>query len=184
MEEPMHRTLIVCAAVALTITASLAAQTKTIQGQMQTVTATIEAIETGARQLYLKKSDGTYEVVYVPQEMKRFDTLKIGDKVTARYYENVVLRLHEPGTKPVDEASRAVSPAAQGTGGTASRQRTITATITAIDMKVPSVTFSGPRGWNYSTRVEDKAALAKVKVGDKVDITWTEAMLVSVEDAK
>ena len=26
-----------------------------------------------------------------------------------------------------------------------------------------------------------EAALAKVKVGDKVDIVWTEAMLVSVE---
>jgi hypothetical protein len=29
--------------------------------------------------------------------------------------------------------------------------------------------------------VEDKAALDKVKVGDKVDITWTEAVLLSVE---
>lgn len=177
----MHGTLIVWAAVALTMTAGLAAQTRTIQGQTQTVTATVEAIEQSARQLYLKKSDGTYEVVYVPQEIKRFDTLKVGDKITARYYENVVLRLQQPGAKPVDEASRAVNPSAQGTGGTAARQRTITATITALDMKVPSVTFSGPRGWNYTTRVEDKAALAKVKVGDKVDITWTEAMLVSVD---
>jgi hypothetical protein len=177
----MHRTLIAVAAVAVTMTASLAAQTKTIQGETRTVSATIEGIESSARQLYLKKPDGTYEVVYVPQEIKRFDTLKIGDKITARYYENVVLRLHTPGSKPVDEASRAVSPAAQGTGGTAARQRTITATITAIDMKVPSITFQGPRNWNYSTRVEDKAALAKVKVGDKVDITWTEAMLVSID---
>jgi hypothetical protein len=31
------------------------------------------------------------------------------------------------------------------------------------------------------TKVEDRAALAKVKVGDKVDITSTEAMLVSIE---
>jgi hypothetical protein len=29
--------------------------------------------------------------------------------------------------------------------------------------------------------VQDTEALAKVKVGDKVDIVWTEAMLVSVE---
>ena len=36
----------------------------------------------------------------------------------------------------------------------------------------------------YTTRVEDKELLSKFKVGDKVDITWTEAMLVSVEDAK
>jgi hypothetical protein len=30
--------------------------------------------------------------------------------------------------------------------------------------------------------VEDKKALAKVKVGDKVDITWTAATLVSFDD--
>jgi hypothetical protein len=29
--------------------------------------------------------------------------------------------------------------------------------------------------------VQDTEALAKVKVGDKVDIVWTEAVLVSVE---
>jgi Cu/Ag efflux protein CusF len=29
--------------------------------------------------------------------------------------------------------------------------------------------------------VRDKAALAKVKVGDKVDIIWTDALLVSLE---
>jgi Cu/Ag efflux protein CusF len=62
-----------------------------------------------------------------------------------------------------------------------SYQRVITATITAIDPKAPSITFSGPNGWKYSSRVHDQAALAKVKVGDKVDITWTMALLMSVE---
>ena len=61
---------------------------------------------------------------------------------------------------------------------------TITATITAIDMSVPSATFTGPRGWKYTSRVQDKDALAKVKVGDKVDIVWTEALLVSLDVGK
>jgi hypothetical protein len=52
------------------------------------------------------------------------------------------------------------------------------------DAKAPSITFSGPNGWSYSTRVEDTKALAKVKVGDKVDITWTGALIVSLDDAK
>ena len=175
----MYTHTLVCAAAVLTLSVSLAAQTKTLTGPVQTVTGTIEAIETSSRQIYLKKPDGNTEVVYVPQEVKRFESLKIGDKITARYYENVVLRVQPPGSKPIDDASRAVTPA--GTGGTAARQRTITATISAIDPKVPSISFTGPRGWNYSTKVEDKAALAKVKVGDKVDITWTEAMLVSID---
>ena len=73
-----------------------------------------------------------------------------------------------------------VAPAASD----AAVQRTITATITKIDMKVPSIAFSGPNGWNYATRVQDKDTLAKVKVGDKVDITWTEAAILSISDAK
>lgn len=179
----MYKQMIVLAAAALALTVSLAAQSKTVTGKEVTVTAVIEGIEKGSRQLYVKKPDGKNEVVYVPAEIKRFDSLKIGDKITVRYYENVVLRMATPGAAPVDSTSRAVTPA-PGLAGTAARQQTITATISAIDPALPSVSFTGPRGWNYTTKVQDKALLAKFKVGDKVDITWTEATLVSVEDAK
>jgi hypothetical protein len=46
---------------------------------------------------------------------------------------------------------------------------------------MPSITFTGPNGWKYSSKVQDKAALANVKVGNKVESTWTEAVLVAVE---
>jgi hypothetical protein len=96
-----------------------------------------------------------------------------------------VIRLKEPGEKDVDTAAGTTTPSGQALpGGTKGMQRTITATITAIDPAIPSVTFTGPNGWKYSSKVEDKAALAKVKVGDKVDITWTEAVLMSVERGK
>ena len=179
----MHKQMIVLAAAMLTLTVSLGAQSKTVQGKEVTATATIEGIEQGTRQLYVKKADGTSDVVYVPEAIKRFSSLKVGQKITVRYYENVVLRMATPGAAPIDSSSRSVTPAT-GTSGTAARQQTVTATISAIDPKLPSVSFTGPRGWNYTTRVEDKELLSKFKVGDKVDITWTEAMLVSVEDAK
>jgi methionine-rich copper-binding protein CopC len=170
--------------LAITAVSAHAQVTKTIQGEAKTVTASVEAIERGTRAVTVKKPDGTYEAFYVPEGVKAFDTLKIGDKITAKYYENLVLRLKPAGEKSVDSASAAVVKADGKPAGTASHQQTITATITAIDQKVPSITFTGPRGWTYSTRVEDKAALAKVKVGDKVDITWTEAMILSLEPGK
>ena len=46
------------------------------------------------------------------------------------------------------------------------------------------MTFSGPNNWKYTSRVEDKKALEKVKVGDRVDITWTEALLISFDETK
>ena len=50
-------------------------------------------------------------------------------------------------------------------------------------MKAPSITFKGPNNWTYSSRVEDKQALAKVKVGDRLDLTWTQAVLVEITPA-
>ncbi|HJZ71202.1 MAG TPA: hypothetical protein VKE51_05645 [Vicinamibacterales bacterium] len=180
------RTLTTCTVAAvLAMTAGAAgAQTKTITGETKIVTATVEAIEASSREVTVKKPDGNYEVFYVPQGVKRFDTLKIGDKVTAKYYENMVLTVQRPGEQAVDKTSGGTVRSQSSAAATSSHQRTITATITAIDPKLPSISFSGPNGWKYSTRVEDKAALAKVKVGDKVDITWTEAMIVSLDEGK
>ena len=178
----MKRIAALAVALAFLVPAAATAQTKTITGEAKVVTATVESIEASTRTVTLKKSDGTFVTTVAPDTFKQFSTLKIGDTVQARYYENLVLRVKKPGEKDVDAAQAATTPSATA-GGTQARQRTITATITAIDDKVPSITFSGPNGWKYSSRVEDKKALATVKVGDKVDITWTEALLLSLEPA-
>jgi len=157
------------------------AQTKTLTGETKTVTASVEAIEKATREVTVKKPDGTYDVFYFPESIRRFDTLKVGDKITAKYYENLVLRVKAPGEKDVNSASGGTVRSESKVAGTTSRQRTITATIAAIDPAIPSITFTGPNGWKYSSRVEDKKALAKVKVGDRLDITWTEALILSVE---
>lgn len=180
----MKRTIL--AATFLAATASLAgAQTKTLPGEMKTETATVEAIDHARREVTLKEANGLYSTIEVPADNKKFDSIKVGDKVTARYYDNVVIRVKQPGEKDVDTDSAAVTRGSNAKpGGTAATQRTITATITAIDMKIPSVTFTGPNNWKYSSKVQDKNALSKVKVGDKVDIVWTEAVMISLDAAK
>lgn len=162
-----------------------AAQSKSITYETKVETVTVEAIEASTRTLTLKKADGTYVTSVAPAGMPRFNEIKIGDTVTARYYENLVIRVKRPGEKDVDSISgAAIGARAAHPGGTAATQRTITATITAIDQSVPSITFSGPNNWKYSSKVEDRKALAQVKVGDKVDIVWTDALLISMDSAK
>jgi len=177
--------LILTAALVAASASYAGAQSKTLPGEMKTATATVEAIDHGRREVTLKEENGEYTTIEVPPENKKFDTIKVGDKVTARYYDNVVVRLKAPGEKDADNDTAAVTRTAGARpGGTAATQRTITATITAIDMKVPSITFTGPNNWKYSSKVEDKAALSKVKVGDKVDIVWTEAVMISLDSPK
>jgi hypothetical protein len=173
-------------AAALTIPATVAAQIKTIPGEAITLTATIEAIERTTRTVTLKDPDGAMTVLQVPADVTRFNELKVGDTIVARYYENIVLRKKAPGEKDAPGTTQASITRGKGArpGATASQQRTITATITAIDEKVPSITLAGPNNWTFSSRVEDRAALKQVKVGDRLDITWTEAVMVSAESPK
>jgi Cu/Ag efflux protein CusF len=179
-------TVFICFALLLSAPLThAAAQTKTLQGDVVTMAGTVEAIDTSRRILTIKDRKGEYHDVDVPETMTSFSSTKVGDRVTLRYYDNVVLQVKRPGTPDLDTASGAVTRSTTGqAAGTVAGQRTITATITAIDPKVPSITFSGPNNWTYSSRVQDRKALSQVKVGDKVDITWTAAVLASLDPAK
>ncbi len=176
---------IVAAAVLVSMAHTATAQTKTVRSEMRVETATVEAVDPSSRLVTLRKPDGTYVTTAAGPEIKRFAEVKVGDKVTARYYENLVIMVKQPGDPETVSASRATTPSGQELpGGTKARQATITATITAIDMNLPSITFTGPNGWKYTSKVQDREALGKVKVGDKVDIVWTEAVLVSLESGQ
>jgi hypothetical protein len=176
---------IIAVAVLVSMASMAMAQARTITAEMRSETGTIEAIEVSTRTVTLRKPDGTLVSTVAGPDIKRFAELKVGDTVSAKYYENVVIRLKRPGEPDVDTGTKGTTGAESVLpGGTRAKQRTITATITAIDMNMPSATFTGPNGWKYTSKVQDKEALAKVKVGDKVDIVWTEAVLVSVEPGK
>jgi hypothetical protein len=118
--------------------------------------------------------------------LKRFDELKVGQKVTATYYESMVFTLRKPGdaadTKS-DESALARAKSGLPAGAIA-REQKMTVTVKSIDPAVPSITVTTPDGRVVTRKVEDKAKLALVKVGDKIDIAYTQALLVSVEPAK
>lgn len=162
--------------------AAAAGQSRTLEGDSITATATIEAIDHSTRTLTVKTDKGLYETIQAPPDMQRFSELKVGDKITARYYENVVVRLKKPGEAAVDVDSAALT---RGQGktpaATAAAQRTITVTVTAMDPKTRSVTVKGPNGYNYSRKVADKKSYDMLKVGDQLDMTWTDALLISVD---
>jgi hypothetical protein len=183
----MKRTTATCvsALLALALATTARAQIKEIPGEKITASGTVEAIDHTSRVLTLKNQDGEFVTLDVPAEAKRFPEIKVGDKITATYYDNVTVRLKKPGEAPVNKEEAAVTP---GTGvkpgGTVANQRTMTAVVEAIDPKVPSITFKGPKGWKYSRRVQDKNVLKQVKVGDQVDFTWTEAVMIEVATPK
>jgi Cu/Ag efflux protein CusF len=171
------------AAAALVSTTSMAvAQSKEVTSEIKTQTGIVEAIEAQSRSVTIRKPDGTVVTTVAGPEVKRFDEIKVGDKINARYYENLVIRVKAPGEPAVDTDVKDATASGQVLpGGTKTRQRTLTCTIAAIDLNTPTITFTSANGWKYTSKVRDKSLLAKVKVGDKVDIVWTDALLVSIE---
>lgn len=179
MKRTPFTLIVVALAVALAPRAR--AQSKEIPGETVTVSGTVEAIDHTARVLSLKAEDGEIVTVDVPKSVARFPEIKVGDTVTARYRNNVVVRLKNPGEAATNTLEAALTPGGGAKpGATLAAQYTMTATVDAIDPKVPSISFKGPKGWSYSRRVLDKNVLKQVNVGDRVDFTWTEAVTIEV----
>lgn len=160
------------------------AQKAVTQGEVVELTAQITAIDHDARMVTLKDDEGNFESIYCGPEVKRFSELKVGDKVTFRYYESLVSQIRKPG-EAAPPAGKADPTLVRGTGpkpsGTLSQQLSATVTIKAIDLKVPSVTVTLEDGRTMSFKVEDKKNLEGVKVGDRVDITYTAAVMITVK---
>ncbi len=184
----MTRRIVMLSLLALAAAGALTnafAQKPVSQGAAVVETAVIVAIDSTNRLITLKDDSGETDTIYAPPEMQRFNELKVGDKVTFRYYESVVYALQSPGATPPDPAAigivRSTGPKP---GGTISAQVTAVVTIQAIDAKVPSVTIKADDGSVSSFKVDDKENLARFKAGDKVQITYTRALAVSVEAPK
>ncbi len=153
---------------------------------MITETFTIEAIDSTARMVTLKDKDGNIEDLFCGPEVQRFDALKVGDTVTFRYYESVVSALRRPGAtaRPAESSGGDARSPAASRAAPRRRRSHATVTIQAIDAKVPSVTVKTDKGRQMSFRVQDAKNLEGYKVGDTVEVTYTQALAVSVEPAK
>lgn len=169
----------------LIVASSATAQVKTLTLQSMTAMVTIEGIDQATRTITVKDEKGVHETITIPPAIQRFAEMKVGDRIVARYYQNIVIRMKKAGEPAIDLQSEA---ATRGEGarpaGTAATQRTMTVTVTAKDPADLSVTVMGPNGYVYNRRVADKDAFALLNVGDRLDMTWTDAVLVSVETAE
>jgi hypothetical protein len=154
------------------------AQVRELPTQTTTIAGTIETIDQNTRAMNIKTADGKFVAVNVPESVKRFNELKVGDAVKATYNNNVMVRLKPPGEAAVDtiDTGYANGP----TTGAQVMIRRMTASIVDIDRGASSISFLGPNGWKYSRRVVDPTVFAQVKVGDRVDITWNTDLTVSV----
>ena len=148
------------------------------------VTATVVEIDHKKREVTLKAADGREETFIVDEAAKNLDQVKKGDVLVVTYAEALAYEVKKPGAGATGIAvGAATAKPGEMPAGVIARETTVTVTITAIDEKAPTVTFKGPQGNTRTIKVKDVAKLKDVKVGDQVEITYTQALALSVEKA-
>jgi ribosomal protein L2 len=164
-----------------------ATTTKHVASTSRTVTgkATVEAIDLATRHVSLKNDEGKTYTIVADKRVKNLAQVHVGDVVEVKYYEALAVDILPSGTPTsavVEDAGGTAKPGAKPAGA-AGRRVTIVAKIEAIDEATQHVTLRGPEGNLVEVKARNPANLKKVKVGDSVQITYTEAVAISVRKA-
>jgi Cu/Ag efflux protein CusF len=181
-------------AVFLNLLSTAGAQTQTAPAETTpgvgavegvTVRGTVAAVDKEKHTITLKGPKGRTLTLDV-KDPSKLDVIKVGDPVVAVYMEALALQVKKadtamPGVSTQEK--RVTSKPGETPAGAVSREITITGTITAIDHKTHEVTVKGPRGKQETVKVKDPSKLEGVKVGDLVELTYTQALMVSLDKA-
>ena len=152
---------------------------------MVTVRGWIDAVDKTNRTVTLKGPRGGTVTLDV-KDPKKLDTVAVGDPVVAAFIEALALQVKKvPGAAPgvsVTEA-RMTSKPGETPAGAVGREVVVTATITAIDRKAQTVTIKSPRGTMETIKVKDATNLTGVEAGDVAELTYTQALAVTLDRA-
>jgi Cu/Ag efflux protein CusF len=159
-------------------------KTVTKQNQM-TATATIKAIDPATRSVTLRAENGDEDTYTVGPDVSRFNELKVGDTIRATYYESLVFQVRKPGAPAATTgAVMAGGRLKEVPGAVLGTQETKTVTVKAVDINAPSITVVTADGRTLTRKIADKKNLEGVSPGDKIDITYTQGLLVAAEASK
>jgi len=150
--------------------------------------ATVEALNLEKRLVTLKAEDGEVFTVEAGPEVRNLAQVKVGDVVVARYYRAIGAKLSTAATPDAPVVDLAGERAAEGErpAGAIGTQATVPVTIVTTRDEGKVVSFYGEDGLVRVLEVQNPTAqefVRGLKEGDKVELTFTEALAISVEPA-
>ena len=92
----------------------------------------------------------------------------------------------KPGQEASASATAMRAPAGAKPGAGVAQEVTATVKIAALDLVTHTVSFTDPDGLAQTIAVQDpkmRGFIERLKVGDEVAVTYTEALAISVEPA-
>jgi len=151
-------------------------------------TGTITDIDYTTREMTLQNQEGKLETFVVDKKVQRFNEAKVGDKVSMDYYLGYNAEVRKPTPEEeqtpllvLDTSTRAGS----GTAPAAHDTRRIRAVVTieGLNRAAQTMTVKGPRGKYFVARVDDPSRFERVRIGDTILMTFTEATAISLKPA-
>ncbi len=147
------------------------------------ISAEVVAIDKGTRALTLKGPQDKPVNVIAGEEVKNFNRIKVGDVIVVRYAQALALKLRKTravGDVTEREGSTQAEPG-ERPGAASVHQITAIAEVMDVDPRERTITLKGPLGNIVELDVQNPDQFKLVKKGDQVDVTYTQALAVSVE---
>jgi hypothetical protein len=179
-----QRLLFALVSLALSSTLTSAQPPEVLRNEI-TLRGTVVAVDQDTRTVRIHGEQGNVVTLDVPPSVARFDQVKVGDIVTASYFDVVSVRPKPAGEPDVDRYLPPITaPTPDTPGAVKVSQRVTTVTITSWDPATRVVTFTGPNGTSYGRHLleTDVSLMEGLKVGDKADVTQTESATFSFRE--
>jgi len=149
------------------------------------VSGIVERVDRSTRTLTLRTSSNTTEVITVAPEVKLFDELKTGDRVTVRQSQSVIVAVR-PGTKPslpVDTTAAATSRDPSGRSEVL-QQLKAAVTVERVDRSKGLIVYKTSDNQRAMRTVVDPRLLEGLNAGDVIEITYTRERAVDLQRAR
>ena len=184
----MRRNVLVPAIVlGCLILAAVASAQSVASADILRATVTVDAIDKAQRVLTVRDEHGAKDTFRAPADMKRFDELKVGDRINLTYYMAKAFEVRkrdssEPAPKAVGTSGTAIARSDGPLPGAAiTEQRTETVWVKATDLNNALLTVVLPNGRIIKHKVQDPSLMKGIVADDRIDITYAEGLLVEVE---
>jgi hypothetical protein len=149
------------------------------------VSGTVERADRFTRSLTLRTSPNTTQVIPVGPELKLFEELQTGDRVTVRLSESVIVAVR-PGVKPSMPVETTASATPRDPSGRSEVIQQIKGAVTveSVDRRQNAIVYMTADNRRVIRAVIDPSLIEGVKEGDVIEITYTRERAVDLQRAR
>jgi hypothetical protein len=154
--------------------------------EVVTLIAEVTAINHATREVTLKGEYGKELHMIVDDSVRRLNEVGIGDTVKLGYVLSIAYELREPTADELENPIQIIEGVERagldvGPAGVDIKVMKAVCTIEGLDRPTATVTLKGPLGRLNVVQIKDTSNLPKLRIGQSVVVTFTQALAVALE---